>query len=325
MSNIKQYWILLFVLFSCSEKNLLQEDDTVINVATFGAIADDNEDDTEAIQKAINEASKKGGGIVHIPKGKFLVDAKKSLVVLSNITLHLAANATLEAKANTSERYDILYIKDVENVKIVGGTIKGDRNTHIGNKGEWGMGIGIYDGKNIVIENVLIRDCWGDGIYIGKNRRKSENITLDKVKCINNRRQGVSITGARDVTINHCTFSQTNGIPPQTGIDIEPNAGDTVSNVVIRNSTFDSNENSGILIYTGAENSSVSDVLVEKCFFVNNRNWAGYVIGLSIKNIRFLDNQLKGNIKKTTKAPANEFVIEGKCVECIIKNNIIIK
>lgn len=112
MSNIKQYWILLFVLFSCSEKNLLQEDDAVINVATFGAIADDNEDDTEAIQKAINEASKKGGGIVHIPKGKFLVDAKKSLVVLSNITLHLAANATLEAKANTSERYDILYIKD---------------------------------------------------------------------------------------------------------------------------------------------------------------------------------------------------------------------
>lgn len=329
MANIKQFWILLFVFISCSEKELLQEDSNKINVTKFGATGNDNEDDTEAIQNAINEASKKGGGVVYIPEGTYLIEAKQSLVIRSNVTLQLAANAILEAKANTNERYDILYIKNVENVKVVGGTIKGDRNIHIGNRGEWGMGIGIYDGKNIVIGNVLVRDCWGDGIYIGKNRSRSENIILEKVKCINNRRQGVSITAAHKVTINHCVFSQTNGIPPQAGVDIEPNATDTVSNVVIKNSIFDSNENSGILIYTGAERSFVSDVFVEKCFFVDNRNWAGYIIekgGLpSIKNIHFLDNRLKNNIQKTTKLSANEFVIKGKCVECVMKNNIVIK
>lgn len=329
MIDIKHFWILLFVFISCSEKELLQENPNVIDVAKFGATGNDNEDDTGAIQNAINEASKKGGGVVYIPEGTYLIDAKQSLVIRSNVTLQLAANAILEAKANRSERYDILYIKNVENVKVVGGTIKGDRNIHIGNRGEWGMGIGIYDGKNIVIENVLVRDCWGDGIYIGKNRSRSENIILEKVKSVNNRRQGVSITAAHKVTINHCVFSQTNGIPPQAGVDIEPNATDTVSNVVIKNSIFDSNENSGILIYTGAERSFVSDVFVEKCFFVDNRNWAGYIIekgGLpSIKNIHFLDNRLKNNIQKVTKLSANEFVIKGKCVECVMKNNIVIK
>lgn len=329
MANIKQFWILLFVFISCSEKELLQEDSNKINVTKFGAAGNDNEDDTGAIQKAINEASKTGGGVVYIPEGTYLIDAKQSLVIRSNVTLQLAANAILEAKANTNERYDILYIKNVENVKVVGGTIKGDRNIHIGNRGEWGMGIGIYDGKNIVIENVLVRDCWGDGIYIGKNRNRSENIILEKVKCVNNRRQGVSITAAHKVTINHCVFSQTNGIPPQAGVDIEPNATDTVSNVVIKNSIFDSNENSGILIYTGAERSFVSDVFVEKCFFVDNRNWAGYIIEKgelsSVKNIHFLDNRLKNNIQKVTKLSANEFVIKGKCVECVMKNNIVIK
>ncbi|TVZ56483.1 uncharacterized protein DUF4955 [Lutibacter sp. Hel_I_33_5] len=44
-------------------------------VEDFGAIANDEKDDTKAVQATINEAGKNGGGVVLFPKGRFLINS----------------------------------------------------------------------------------------------------------------------------------------------------------------------------------------------------------------------------------------------------------
>ena len=63
--------------------------DFIVNVLDFGAVADDDELDTAAIQKAIDQVSEKGGGKVVIPKGTYDTGA---------ITLKDNVNLCLEDK-----------------------------------------------------------------------------------------------------------------------------------------------------------------------------------------------------------------------------------
>jgi hypothetical protein len=49
----------------------------------------------------------------------------------------------------------------------------------------------------------------------------------------NNRRQGCSVTNAKNVLFKKCTFSNTHGTSPQKGVDVEPdNATDYLQNIV---------------------------------------------------------------------------------------------
>ncbi len=64
----------------------------VFDVKSFGAKADGSTADREAINKAIEAGAAAGGGTVYFPAGTYLTG---SIRLLSNITLELAAGATL--------------------------------------------------------------------------------------------------------------------------------------------------------------------------------------------------------------------------------------
>src|SRR5690606_22800228 len=112
----------------------------------------------------------------------------------------------------------------------------GDRDDHTALDGEWGMGIGIRGSKNISIFFSDIKDCWGDGIYIGKmNSRDSENIVIHNSRIDNCRRNGISITSARNVNVSGALISNINGTPPMYGIDIEANNNDdNIEEIVLK-------------------------------------------------------------------------------------------
>ncbi|HBG26924.1 MAG: hypothetical protein A2Y10_10595 [Planctomycetes bacterium GWF2_41_51] len=150
----------------------------------------------------------------------------------SNTTLIFEQGSKLKAITNDRAHYAVLNIKDVKNVKIYGPTIEGDRKTHTGTTGEWGMGILIQDqSKGIVIKDANVYDCWGDGICIGGGTQ--EDVYVENSIFDNNRRQGCSITNARNVLFKKCTFSNTNGTSPQNGVDVEADyAGDYIQNIV---------------------------------------------------------------------------------------------
>jgi len=114
------------------------------NIKEYGAVGDGETLNTEAFRKAIEDCSKKGGGKVIIPKGKWLSGA---IHLKNNINLYLAENSELIFTANLKdylpavfsrfqgiELYNYsppIYAKDCENIAITG------KGKIIGNGEEW--------------------------------------------------------------------------------------------------------------------------------------------------------------------------------------------
>jgi hypothetical protein len=213
----------------------------IVNVKDFGAKGDGVTDDTAAIQSALNSSF---GKTVFIPSGTYLIDGtggvgnrNTGLLPTSNTTIFMSDDTVIKQKQTSSDYYNIFCVKDVSNVTIIGGTIIGDVDEHIGTTGEWGHGVLIHGGaKNITIQNVTIRKCWGDGICIGY--AKNVKILYNLIEF--SRRQGISIAEGvsvkiSDILIEGNIIRNVSGTDPQSGIDIEPWDSCYVENVTITN------------------------------------------------------------------------------------------
>lgn len=94
----------------------------VFPITAYGAKADGKADNTQAIQKAINEASASGNGKVLIPAGRFVTGV---LYVKSNVELHLELGASLLATTKRADYGDsdasaLLVAKNEHNISITG-------------------------------------------------------------------------------------------------------------------------------------------------------------------------------------------------------------
>jgi len=93
------------------------------SILTFGAKANDTTLNTQAIQKAIDFVSEKGGGRVIIPKGRFL---SGTILLKSGVELHLKKGAVLLGSTNITHykklnRWKALVMADSEkNIAITG-------------------------------------------------------------------------------------------------------------------------------------------------------------------------------------------------------------
>ena len=225
-----------------------------LNVTSTGAVGDCTKDSTSAFQAAVAAVVRLGGGTVYVPPGCYLINAVPTGIVLdSNVSLRLDSGAILKTIPNSSPNYSLITVWNKSNVNISGGTLMGDRDHHTGSSGEWGFGIDIRGSSHVVVENVVSRDFWGDGFYVGSSAANgaSQNITLRSCVGENNRRQGLSMTGVNGALIDGCTFSDTAGTAPEAGIDLEPDTGDTLENVRITGCYF-RNNTYGLLLAGGA-------------------------------------------------------------------------
>lgn len=239
----------------------------------FGAVADDTGDDTVAFNRALQAAaSSSSTDTVFVPAGTYMIKADGGdggVQVLSKTKLKMDPGAVLQVITNAERGYNCVRANGVTDAEISGGTICGDRTTHTGTSGEWGHGIGIYDSTDVTISNVVVKNCWGDGVYIGtandnSTTAKSRQISLSGVTTDNNRRNGLSVVAADGVTVDGCLFVNANGTDPQAGIDIETNhwkTGDMMpcENITISHTTCSGNTNYSILFPTWCDNVTVKD------------------------------------------------------------------
>ncbi|MCM3018709.1 glycosyl hydrolase family 28-related protein [Priestia megaterium] len=258
--------ILVIVVSFLASLLYLQKELINVSVASFKANGKDKNDDTKYIQEAINFVAKKGGGTVSFPKGTYFINTIESISLKKNITLKFNDGVILKAIPNASPNYAILSIHDVSNVRLEGKVeIIGDRYQHEDNSGEWGFGISIRGSNDIYIEHPLVSNLWGDGIYIGvtKKQNYSKNITILNPKMNNNRRQGISIISAINLKIINPTVSNTNGIAPESGIDLEPNNNhEYLQNILILNPVLNKNKGYSFLIYLKNLENSKNNVSI---------------------------------------------------------------
>ncbi len=240
----------------------------VVNVKHVGAKGDGKENDTGAIQKAINEIAGTGG-TVYVPDGVYMVRAtgKGRLRLRSKMTLKLSDNAVLKVIPNRATTYSVLKIGKATDVNVIGGTLLGDRGEHEGKAGEWGMGIRIGpEVKRVTIVGVTAKEMWGDGFYV----EDATDVAFCSVVATHNRRQGLSIVEANRLLVTNSVFQQTRGTRPSAGIDIEPDRPEQkVVNVLIEHSRFINNAGGGIMI--AGKRGYTADVEIVRNVFEEGR------------------------------------------------------
>jgi parallel beta-helix repeat protein len=268
----------------------------VVDVRRFGARGDGTGDDTAAIQEAID--SLRDGGVVDVPSGIYRIDTLRSVRLRDGVHLRLSKGAELHAIPNAAPRSYVLLVQAVQDVRISGGRIVGDRDRHLGAEGEWGHGIAIYDGVRVVVSDIHISRCWGDGISIGGKRRgkndprPSMDVEIANVRSIGNRRQGLSVGRSRRVWVHDCEFAGTGGTPPMAGVDVEPDKGDPAKDVRIERCHCHDNRGPGIQVWM-----ETHDVAIRDCTIERNRNPGILAVGangLAIEGNRIRDNAKVG-------------------------------
>ena len=218
-----------------------------------------------ALKDVVALSSPKVMNSIIFEEGEYKVKANRGSATCISIcgNTELTINGTIRLLPNDLESYNIIAVKG-KNVRIGGkGAIIGDKHTHTGTEGEWGMGINLKGAVNTTISGLTIKDCWGDCIYVGGN---SKNVLIEKCKLDHGRRQGISITKARSVTIRNCKITNVSGKNPQYAIDIEPNANDTVDNVIIEKVEVKNCEG-GILATKGlkSEKTRIGNFEIRNC------------------------------------------------------------
>lgn len=138
------------------------------DVTDYGAVADGEKDDTDAINKAITEAKNAGGGVVFFPRGTYRCMAvrPKSYVslqgtgwgesILKGFNDH-SNNALIDATGDYSEKSP-LFEFNMQNLELDGRDMNRE-GYHYNRKG-----IGNQWQKNCVFSNVFVHDTPATGI-----------------------------------------------------------------------------------------------------------------------------------------------------------------
>lgn len=199
-------------------------------------------DYTDIIQKVLN-----GNEVVIFPDFPLLIDSK-GITLNNNNKLIFGKKSKLLLEPNDKTNYEIIRIHNVKNVTLYYPNIVGDRKSHIGTKGEWGMGISIRGSENVNIYNPTISNCWGDGIYIGTGKQMNTDIVIKNAFLNNNRRNGISVISAVGLDIVNPLIANTNGVRPMAGIDFEPNNNlENLKKITVTNPITYNNSLRGIL------------------------------------------------------------------------------
>ena len=200
----------------------------------------------------------------------------------SNQTLYFEDGVTLLAMkgAYLSTGDQVLNYNCVSNVAVVGlgrrgGTIRMHKADYLKwpyKPSQWRHTIMVWGVSGFRIENMTLAESGGDGIEL---YGPCKDGVIRRVTCDANSRQGLSVCSARNLLIEDCAFVNTKGMPPEAGVDFEPDRGDhALSRVVMRNCRSEGNAGNGIEVYSGGVDARIEpfSLTVENCISARNRN-----------------------------------------------------
>jgi polygalacturonase len=212
--------IVVCLLSLCCLPGRLPAQQPVYNVKSFGAIGDGATPDTKAIDQAIAQAAKAGGGTIFFPPGNYL---SATIHLQSHITLYLEQGAVLIAapkgydlpEKNENDQYQDYGHSHFNNSLITGTGLSDIAITGPGRI--WGRGLlrdsvrnGSDEGlgnKTISLKqchNVTLRDfSILHGGWFGALLNAVDNLTIDNVK-MDTDRDGIDIISCKNVRVVNC-------------------------------------------------------------------------------------------------------------------------
>lgn len=276
------------VPFLSSGNALAQEGQSRIVASEYGFNA---EDSTDALQRAIDSGAKTV--VIDKQSSPWIV---RPLKLRDNLELILEEGVEVQAKKGEFKGIgDVLFACDnTKNLTIrgegKGATLRMRKREYWSEpyrKSEWRHGISLRSAEHVLIENLQIAETGGDGIYLGTSgtvKLPCRDVTIRRVDCVENNRQGISVINVDGLLIEDCVLRDTNGTPPAAGIDFEPNGADEqITNVVMRRVVAINNAGDGITFYLPQLRARGHELsfLIEDCDSVRN---AGMGFGLTVAN-----------------------------------------
>ena len=240
------------------------------NILEFGIVSNREEDQSAAIQQAINESE-----TLFMNTGIYFVKLSDPYTLISHDNLRLKGNKTvikgIEPVTNEGGKY-VIFQASSSHVTIESITFDGTKEL-VTVTGEFGHGIYV-NGNNVNVLDATVQSCFGDGIVIdGKADMVNViNCTLDE-----NRRNGLTILSGSNINVTNNLITNTGGTAPGAGICIEPYKVVNLHNISIKNSCITGCE-IGIKLYLDLLTQSESiTCLIENSTLINND------VGLELK------------------------------------------
>lgn len=190
----------------------------VYDITAYGAQGDGIQDDAAAIQKAIDECSRAGGGVVRVPAGKTFLCGPFHLA--SNVELHLEANSRLLANPDESIYQESAFRENRgEGMMWISGQKL--RNVSI-------TGTGTLDGNGIAFMGAELHDSYELKPITDFDPRPhlltiidAERVVIRDVTIRNSAYWTVHLVGVRDAVIDGITILNQLKIRNGDGIDVD--------------------------------------------------------------------------------------------------------
>ncbi len=197
----------------------------LLKVEDFGAVSDDEIQDTEAINKAIDSCTTLANGIVVFSKGTYL---SGSIHLKSNVTLQIEKEAKIQAAPKGLNAFDapepitgdmyqyfglshfhnsLIWGDSVENVTIRGeGIISGSGSLYVNAKvGDADKAISFKLCKDVEVKDITVTD----GGYMAILATGCDKVNIHNVK-VETKANGISLVGSNNVTLRNCEVETDN-------------------------------------------------------------------------------------------------------------------
>ena len=289
-------------------------------ITDYGAHADTTVLSTEALQRAIDDCSRQGGGRVVVPPGDYKIG---SVELRSHVNLHLMAGATLYGSTRLEDyrpmkaRYvslrtqsttiQLLYAEGISHLVIDGfGTIDGRGRAF--QKLSWNdEGITrphllrLIDSQDIVVKDVTLRNsgCWMQH-YLACDRLCIDGIKVENRNNYNN--DALDLDGCHDVLVSNLWADS-----DDDAITLKSTSPRLCENISIANCVVSSHCNAvklGTETNGGFRNISISNIVV-KPSADQREKFFGQWIGSSAISLEIVDGGVMENVS------LDHFTVEG--------------
>lgn len=266
------------------------------NILDYGAKKSHKELSTKAIQTAIDEAHKNGGGTVVVPKGTYVTG---TLFLKSNVTFKMLSGTELFGSSDLRDYAEVplateephfskclFYAKGEENITIIG-----HPRSEINGKGymfkhspERPKLFRIEECKNVKFENAIIKNSGSWCMYF----RECDSVFVHKTSVYNKENRnndGMNYDGCSNVRITDCNLQV-----EDDAICLKSSVDKITENIYVENCTVSSYWAS--LKFGTASKTGFRNITVKNCQFFDSRHGAIKLLavdGAIIENVEISD------------------------------------